>query len=447
MISGGQMLRILEIIVTTCCGIQLGFQPCKMRWSHWAAKVMFGVLVGFWLTIEIGNTFFGKYADIEYAITEAYYFVIIFIFFDIGLLQAFVQSVFYWQSLMIIQAFAIQCCCMAEQITFFDYNAKTQPWHWIHIGTTIGTIVMSVALYRWRKGKAFVEFRHKRHYGFAVAALVAEAALYNLLMFDAERSGNIPSSDDMVFVTFFMVFLGSVGMLMWMISAYANARYNNIMMTANYQQVSKQYRLIHELYGEKRRQIHDSVQQNILLTEYLESGNIEDALTYLRDINQQIKQKSVCTYTGIPFIDFMLDYKRNAAKQSGIEFVMEMDVYFCPMEQNDMCILLGNLLDNAIEAVQNMERDKRLIHIKMRTVNQIFILRISNSYYGKRRIIDGKYQTTKSERQIHGIGLESVMQIVERYGGEMKIQNSGERFEVTVTIFKNMLIEEEKNGR
>ena len=437
MIGGGQIISILEIIVTTYCGIQLGFRPCKMRWNHWAAKVLFGVLVGIWITLRIINVFYTKFAGIEYVFTGVYYCLLIILFFNIGFLRAFVQSVIYWQSIMVLQALVIYFCSTKERVTFLDYIGATQPWHWVHLGVTVCIIIVSVVLHQRKKGKAFVELRFRREYILVAGILLIVAIFYNLI-FDNARVPNTGSQKDFVLVVFFVLVLNSLGILLWVYKAYQDMKYKSLMVTNDYNQVSTQYQLLQELHEEKRRQIHDSVQRNILLAGYLKNNQIEEAKRYLAGITDQMIQEKAPAFTGIPVIDIMLGYKRNAAQQLGIIFAMKLDVLFCPIALSDMCVLLGNLLDNAIEAVQALEVGQRRIFIKIITVNQIFTMQISNLYEGRRRKTDGKYQTTKKKRTLHGIGLASVSQIVERCGGIMEIRDNDACFKITITFFEKI---------
>lgn len=99
-----------------------------------------------------------------------------------------------------------------------------------------------------------------------------------------------------------------------------------------------------------------------------------------------------------------------------------------------MCILLGNLLDNAIEAVRGLDREKREIRVRMMTPNNMFLLEIQNSYEGVRKKVQERYLTTKSDHNLHGLGLDSVKRIVEKNGGFLEISDENQIFQVNVTL-------------
>ena len=101
-----------------------------------------------------------------------------------------------------------------------------------------------------------------------------------------------------------------------------------------------------------------------------------------------------------------------------------------------MCIVLGNLLDNAIEATAPLPLPQRQMQGFMRTPNKTCLLQVKNPYEGKRKKVEGYYLTTKPDKELHGLGLDSVDRIVKKYNGSIKINDNGREFIVDVTIFK-----------
>ena len=131
----------------------------------------------------------------------------------------------------------------------------------------------------------------------------------------------------------------------------------------------------------------------------------------------------------------MLNYKIKEAAKYGIAIETNLDIYFCPLEVTDMCILLGNLLDNAIEAVRYLSEDRRIITIKMKNPNNFFLMEISNPYEGERKKKNGRYVTTKENKDIHGLGLVSVEKIVEKLEGLIEIKDTDHMFTVFISLF------------
>lgn len=198
--------------------------------------------------------------------------------------------------------------------------------------------------------------------------------------------------------------------------------------------LEEQLAYMRENYELKRKQIHDGLQQNLLLKGYLAQGKMDKAYQYLEKLEEELKETQIKGETGITPIDIMFHYKKMTAEERGISIVTNVEMYFCPMSDNDICVLLGNLLDNAIDAVSELKENKRKIDLSLKTVNQMFFLVISNPYKGKRSMIGGQYHTTKQSYKDHGIGLESCRQIVEKYGGTMQIRDDGNRFSIEIEM-------------
>ncbi|WP_052307062.1 ATP-binding protein [Acetobacterium woodii] len=100
----------------------------------------------------------------------------------------------------------------------------------------------------------------------------------------------------------------------------------------------------------------------------------------------------------------------------------------------DLAIVLGNLLDNAIEAVAELEKDRQ-IKIKMNYDKGRFIILVENHYQGQRLKIGDQYLTTHKEKSEHGLGLENIKKVLEKYNGTMQIEDTETIFSVRLLMF------------
>ena len=93
-------------------------------------------------------------------------------------------------------------------------------------------------------------------------------------------------------------------------------------------------------------------------------------------------------------------------------------------------------MDNAIEACLRFENQEKWIDITLRKLTYGLIFKISNPKHEKYITIEkGKYLTTKDDKNIHGIGLESVNYILKKYDSRIKIENKNDIFAVSVVFF------------
>jgi sensor histidine kinase regulating citrate/malate metabolism len=103
-----------------------------------------------------------------------------------------------------------------------------------------------------------------------------------------------------------------------------------------------------------------------------------------------------------------------------------------PIENTDLCSILSNLLDNAIEASCKLN-ENRYINIEMITFKNQFNIKIVNATNGEYKLENGKLKTTKSG-DLHGIGIGHVKSIVESYGGILNVNPESKSFITHISI-------------
>ena len=117
-----------------------------------------------------------------------------------------------------------------------------------------------------------------------------------------------------------------------------------------------------------------------------------------------------------------------------IKFELEVDLYEIPLQDAELGVILGNLFDNAIEAAKKSEQFKRRIFLKICNLNEMFLLHLFNSNTQMPVIVDDRFVTAKEDKYAHGLGVESVKRIVEKYNGDISFQYDDEHFEVDILI-------------
>lgn len=146
------------------------------------------------------------------------------------------------------------------------------------------------------------------------------------------------------------------------------------------------------------------------------------------------------TYCGSQILNLVLNIKGYEANRKDITF--STDIETTPYEyvdENDLGIILFNLLDNAIEACEKIEEKDKWIQITIKRKKQLSIIKIENSVEKQILVKDGKYITGKENKSIHGLGLQSVKALVEKYEGEVAYNHTEDIFSVVITFFENGL--------
>lgn len=234
-----------------------------------------------------------------------------------------------------------------------------------------------------------------------------------------------------IFVAFFALFLFAVYFVMEsreekMKLNFAEMR--NALLEEN-------YKTINEIYMSNAKLYHDLNNHLNVIYQLLDEGNEDEAKEYIEEISRPMMKLSKTVWTGTDVVDVVINSKIEKMKEMGISY--EINVEF-PKNTNilphDMCTILANLLDNAIEAAGSVEYNGT-IELTIRRINYFLLIRVGNPYEGKKEEFVDYPATIKENKQLHGWGLPSVRDAVEKYNGTMKCTNGGNQFVVKIMLF------------
>ena len=193
-----------------------------------------------------------------------------------------------------------------------------------------------------------------------------------------------------------------------------------------------------ELMMEKNRiQTHDMKHHLLILREYGQEKQWDSLMSYLNKLSDDIlvQKKTVWTQAGI--LDTLLEQKKAKAEAKGIEVRIRAErIGKLPFSDLEICTLFSNLLDNAIEACEKIEDDRRWVAIQITRKSGMLYLTISNSIKERPSEQEGTLITNKQNHQLHGYGIKSVQRIVRKYEGDFSYQIRKSEFIVTITFWK-----------
>lgn len=181
-----------------------------------------------------------------------------------------------------------------------------------------------------------------------------------------------------------------------------------------------------EQYDQIIKVQHDTKNHVLCLAQLLTDGRTKDALNYLKSWNICNVQNEALVQTGSVFADALLNPKYQEARKLGIDISIEM----CVPGENliapvDLCCLLGNALDNAVEACKRgMEVGYPAGWIRMKSSlhSNYWVLEIANSTYVPVTSHNGRFLSSKS-LPVCGVGLQNIRTVVNQYGGVLDLQN------------------------
>lgn len=160
-----------------------------------------------------------------------------------------------------------------------------------------------------------------------------------------------------------------------------------------------------------------------------EENDIKSIIQYLNEMEDAVVNKKEYSKTGNEDVDSLLNYELSLAAEFGAEIIYDVNL---PEKLNissfDMTIILGNLMDNAIEALRHSER--KLLKVSIQFNKGIIRIDIENSY-------DSQYRKKHDGRE-HGIGLLSVENTLQKYHGKLDSYPEESKYHTTA-IFYNSL--------
>ena len=213
-------------------------------------------------------------------------------------------------------------------------------------------------------------------------------------------------------------------------------------MTSVYEQqldLCERHQQERELSILRLRDMRHNMKNNLVsILAYAENGDNEKIIRFVNEIMDEggIKTSTV-TNSGNIVIDSLIGYWYVEAKKVGIDFSVNLNIPMeMPFRGADICLILGNLLENAVEAAQKAE-GKKYIRLHMKYDKNNLLLFVENNYKGVLiKTKDKRLKSTKTDAENHGVGLSSVYRIAAKYHGVVTIDDDvANRFLIRVVLY------------
>ena len=168
---------------------------------------------------------------------------------------------------------------------------------------------------------------------------------------------------------------------------------------------------------------HDIRNHIAVIKKLLQSGKLEEAVSYMEDMDDIAEKMSFPCSTNNPVVDILLGNKLGIAKSMGIDVECSLFLpYPCGLKDIDICIVLSNALDNAIQAVKSLDGGiEKYIKVSGRIQGDLLMIEIENSFPEK-----GAFKK--------GTGLSNIKKVVEKYDGAMNIETQENVFVLHVLL-------------
>jgi len=193
---------------------------------------------------------------------------------------------------------------------------------------------------------------------------------------------------------------------------------------ASYQNklLAQQINEVQNIYLMMRGWRHDYHNHLQTLKAKLDMGQAAEARTYLDSLEEDLDNIRALAETGNVSLDAILNAKLSLVLKKEIELNFKAEVpQSLTVSDIDLCVILGNLIDNAVESCEKVTEGNRFLRLYIGVFRKQLYLSVTNATAETVRKIDAAYISSK--RGNHGHGLKRVDRVVEKYGGYINRQN------------------------
>lgn len=200
--------------------------------------------------------------------------------------------------------------------------------------------------------------------------------------------------------------------------------------------IEKNYQDMCLLYQKRDRIYHDMKNHLSVLSLLIADRDLDKAEEYINKITAPIIELEQKKFTDNCIVDIILNDKLEKAHSLNIAMDIKADRLVANNIQDvDWCSILANILDNAIEACMKLEEGKGWINFNISQNECSVFIKVSNTYNGIVNILDNKIRSSKINKDLHGLGMESVKSTVEKYDGVLEYEWGKDIFVVNISLF------------
>ena len=183
---------------------------------------------------------------------------------------------------------------------------------------------------------------------------------------------------------------------------------------------------------EIRRIKHDMKNHMICINELCRKGKYEELEKYISGITDMLNESDKNIHVGNDIADAIINDKLSKAERKGIDFKVSGTLDTDSFAPIDVCTILSNLLDNAVEAAELLDEDMRRVELSFKKNMHFILISVSNPNY---TFVDTS-TTAKLDKENHGFGISNVKKAVYKYGGEVSFncEESAEGYIFTAEV-------------
>lgn len=198
------------------------------------------------------------------------------------------------------------------------------------------------------------------------------------------------------------------------------------------------YKKTDKLNTELRNFRHDYKNHLLCVQGLLDGGEYDEAKDYVSSITHRQNTVGKEFFSGNSIVNAILADKSEAAESVGAQILFKGIVYE-EISAADICTIFANALDNAVEACAKLpDGVPKIISVKCSYVKHIQFICITNPTAENVKIVNNAVETSKNDKNLHGIGLYNIRSTVRKYNGEFNISCKDGQFVMEIGFNTNL---------
>lgn len=199
--------------------------------------------------------------------------------------------------------------------------------------------------------------------------------------------------------------------------------------------LERDYQALRRTYADNAKLYHDLHNHIEAIYQCLTGGDLQEAVQYCEELRTPVREISQTVWTGDKAVDYLISSKMALAEQEHIQTKVNVEYpHNTNIRSVDLTTILGNLLDNALEAAEKAPAHLRFMNLTIRRINAMLIIKVENGYGDAPTQENGNLLTSKMDKVFHGWGLKSVQTVAEHYDGAIHTEYADGVFKTVVTL-------------
>ena len=317
-----------------------------------------------------------------------------------------------------------------KQIHITDRSEQVQlVWH---ITMKLVTFIVAILVGGFKNIK---EHKYSSNMLFVSGIIIPASSAYLILAIF--ETGQVKQNTAIISIIFVFAINIIVFYLYDALSLTYEQRIKNELVNQEREFYYNQCEIMHTMSKEIAGLQHDMKNHFFALHELINEGEYSKAKDYILKLTEKSSGQAIICDTGNIVIDSIINYKFRNKDNLGIDVSVDAIIpEQISIDVADEVTIFGNLIDNAITAVQKCESDRKVTINLQFSKNRLFIV-ISNTYDGRVEYTNGTIVSTKEEKGHHGHGINNVRTSLEKYNGVLRLEHNETNFTARAILYLN----------